>query len=250
MNYKILIFSLLLFSCAIPEKSIDKKDIMFHKTFSNTGFALIFNKNLKKQKKISRHIEERSLTIFQKNLKKGTPVKITNLENNKSIIALVGNNAEYPNFYNSVITKRIVDEIQLNINEPYIELKTIDKNLTFVAKKAKIFDEEKKVANKAPVEGITIKSIGITKQKEINKTLKKKKFNYIIKIADFYFLDSANLLKERIFNELGLKKVHILNISKTSFRVYLGPFNNLDSLKKAFNDISKINFENIEIVRL
>ena len=247
MNYKILL--LLLFSCTVYEKDIVKKDIIFDETFSNTGFTLIFNKNLKKQKLISKNIEQRSLTIFQKNLKKNTSVKITNLKNNKSIIAVVGVNAKYPNFYNSVISSRIAEELDLDINEPYILIKEISKNSAFVANKAKTFDEEKNVANKAPVEDITIKSIGISETKN-TKEVRIKEFNYIIKIADFYFLDSAKLLKERIFNELGLKKVNISNLSKTSFRVYLGPFNNIDSLKNAFDDISKLDFENIELIKL
>ena len=252
MNFKKLILFLFIFSCTIPEKAEIKQNIIFDKTFSNTGFSLVYNKNLKKQKKISSSIDEKSLIIFQKNLKKNTPVKITNLENNKSIVAIVGVEAEYPSFYNSVISKRIAEEIELDINEPYIQLKTINKNLTFVAKKAEIFEEEKKVADKAPVEGITIKSIGIStniKEKKIVK-FNKSKFNYIIKIAEFYFLDSANLLTERISNELGLKNVNISKLSPTSFRVYLGPFNNLDSLKKAFDDISKLNFENIEMIKI
>ena len=250
MNYKILLLLLLLlFSCTVHEKDIVKKDIIFDETFSNTGFTLIFNKNLKKQKLISKNIEQRSLTIFQKNLKKNTSVKITNLKNNKSIIAVVGVNAKYPNFYNSVISSRIAEELDLDINEPYILIKEISKNSAFVANKAKTFDEEKNVANKAPVEDITIKSIGISETKN-TKEVRIKEFNYIIKIADFYFLDSAKLLKERIFNELGLKKVNISNLSKTSFRVYLGPFNNIDSLKNAFDDISKLDFENIELIKL
>ena len=252
MNFKKLILFLFIFSCTIPEKAEIKQNIIFDKTFSNTGFSLVYNKNLKKQKKISSSIDEKSLIIFQKNLKKNTPIKITNLENNKSIVAIVGVEAEYPSFYNSVISKRIAEEIELDINEPYIQLKTINKNLTFVAKKAEIFEEEKKVADKAPVQGITIKSIGIStniKEKKIVK-FNKSKFNYIIKIAEFYFLDSANLLTERISNELGLKNVNISKLSPTSFRVYLGPFNNLDSLKKAFDDISKLNFENIEMIKI
>ena len=248
MNYKILLL-LLLFSCTVYEKDIVKKDIIFDETFSNTGFTLIFNKNLKKQKLNFKNIEQRSLTIFQKNLKKNTSVKITNLKNNKSIIAVVGVNAKYPNFYNSVISSRIAEELDLDINEPYILIKEISKNSAFVANKAKTFDEEKNVANKAPVEDITIKSIGISETKN-TKEVRIKEFNYIIKIADFYFLDSAKLLKERIFNELGLKKVNISNLSKTSFRVYLGPFNNIDSLKNAFDDISKLDFENIELIKL
>ena len=59
--------------------------------FSNKGFALIYDDNLYKKKIISKKINERSLTIFQKNLKANTHVKMTNILNNKSLIATVGN---------------------------------------------------------------------------------------------------------------------------------------------------------------
>ena len=49
-------------------------------------------------------IDERSLVIFQKNLKKNTIVKITNILNNKSIIGTVGSNADYPLFNNAVLS--------------------------------------------------------------------------------------------------------------------------------------------------
>ena len=39
-------------------------------------------------------------------------------------------------------------------------------------------------------------------------------------------------------------------ISNTNFRVYMGPFDNIKSLKKAFDDITPLNFENIEIIKL
>ena len=75
-------------------------------------------------------------------------------------------------------------------------------------------------------------------------------FKYVIKIADFYYQETANLLKKRIKNELNLKNVKINELSKTEFRVYLGPYNNLISLKKVFNQILSLNFENIEIIKL
>ena len=40
------------------------------------------------------------------------------------------------------------------------------------------------------------------------------------------------------------------NLYNLNFRVYLGPFDNLKSLKNAFDDISPLNFENIEIIKL
>ena len=81
------------------------------------------------------------------------------------------------------------------------------------------------------------------------KRIKKKKFSYIIKIADFYFYDSAKLMKKRIKEETKVEKIKLKSLSETNYRVFLGPFNNLNSLKKAFNDISLLNFENIEIIK-
>ena len=40
-----------------------------------------------------------------------------------------------------------------------------------------------------------------------------------------------------------------MKISNNQYRVYSGPFKNLKSLKKAFNDISIIDFENLEIIK-
>ena len=88
------------------------------------------------------------LIIFQKNLKKNTNVKITNLLNNKSILAKVGKKAKYPNFFNSVISKRIYDELELNENEPYVEIKTISKNSTFLQKKQKCMKKKNKLQKK------------------------------------------------------------------------------------------------------
>ena len=54
----------------------------------------------------------------------------------------------------------------------------------------------------------------------------------------------------RIKDELNLDYSKILKISNTNYRVYLGPFDNLKSLKNAFDDINPLNFENIEIIKL
>ena len=253
MNYKIFFFLLfLLSSCTQKDLSQNyKKKIIFSEAFSNQGFALIFNENLKKQKIISKKMDDRSLVIFQRNLAKNTVVKITNLENNKSIIAKVGSKAIYPSFYNAVITKRISKVLDLNVEEPYVKIKQIDQNSSFIAKKAKMFEEEKNVADKAPVVDITIKQINDNTENEEVKIVKKKNdFKYIIKIGDFYFIKSAKNLKKRIINELKINDVSIIKLSKKSFRVYLGPYHNLESLKNAFNDISKLQFENVEILKL
>ena len=215
--------------------------------FINKGFALIYNENHLKEKIISRKIDERSLIIFQKNLKKNTNVKITNIKNNRSIIATVGNNANYPSFNNSVLSIRIADEINLDKKEPYVEILEILENSVFVAKKAKTFEEEKKVATNVPVNNISISDLNSTQIKSSAKATNK--FSYKIKIADFYFRDTALLLIDRINNETNVKDVKIETIMENKYRVYLGPFYNINTLQKSFNDINILEFENIEIIK-
>ena len=58
------------------------------------------------------------------------------------------------------------------------------------------------------------------------------------------------MMQKRIKDELNLNSSKISKISNTNFRVYLGPFDNLESLKNAFDGITPLNFENIEIIKL
>ncbi|MDA7474119.1 hypothetical protein N8952_01195 [Candidatus Pelagibacter ubique] len=238
---------ILLNNCTVTTLTKNKNLNSLENPFINKGFSLIYNDKFYYDKVISKKIDERSLVIFQKNLKKNTIVKITNILNNKSIIGTVGSNADYPLFNNAVLSLRIADEIGLNENEPYVEILEVLEDAIFVAKRAKTFEEEKKVANKAPVNNINISDLN-AKQTNTKNELSKK-FSYEIKIADFYFNDTASLLVDRIVKETMIKNVKIKKINEKKYRVYAGPFNNINSLQKSFNDISILEFENIEIIK-
>ena len=251
MNYKnfiILSLIILLTSCneyGLNEKSINQTSLLKYK---NSGFALIYQDTFKKEKKISKKIDNRSLLIFHKTLKKNSFVKITNPANKKTIIAeVISNKVKFSEFYNSVITIRIAEELSLNQNEPYIDLVLISQDSTFIAKKAKTFDEEKKVAEKAPIDGIKIDNLGSSNKKE--KVIKITKFLYSIKVADFYYKDSAKSMIDRIKVETNLKDPLIKKLSKTKYRVLLAPFNDIKKLEESFNDIKSLNFENLEILK-
>ena len=56
-------------------------------------------------------------------------------------------------------------------------------------------------------------------------------------------------MKKRIINETKIKNVKINKLSSNVFRVYLGPFKDLKSIEKAFNDMVIIDFENLEIIK-
>ena len=74
-------------------------------------------------------------------------------------------------------------------------------------------------------------------------------FSYNIKIADFYFNDTALILLRRIKTEKLIRSPKIKKISDKKYRVYLGPLHNIYSLQKSYNDVSILEFENIEIIR-
>ena len=250
MLYKkllILCCFILLNNCTVTTLTKNKISNSLDNPFINKGFSLIYSDKFYNNKIISKKIDERSLVIFQKNLRKNTIVKITNILNNKSIIGTVGSNADYPLFNNAVLSVRIADEIGLNENEPYVEILEILEDAMFVVKRAKTFEEEKKVADKAPVSNINISDLNIKEANTKNKL--SKKFSYEIKIADFYFNDTASLLVDRIIKETIIRDAKIKKIDEKKYRVYVGPFNNISSLQKSFNDISILEFENIEIIK-
>ena len=247
---KFYILILIFFFSACQQIESNKKKINYstYLKYSNTGFTLVYNDQLKNNKKISQKMDNRGLVIFHKKIKKNSFVKITNPMNDKSIIAkVISNSAQFSDLYNSVITTRIADELAINLNEPYVDLILISENSTFIAKKAKTFDEEKNVAEKAPIEGIEIDNLGVVLTKQIK--AKKQEFLYSIKIADFYYKDSAKNMILRIKKETNLKNPLIKKLSNTKYRVLLGPYNDIKKLEKSFDEIKSLEFENLEILK-
>ena len=53
----------------------------------------------------------------------------------------------------------------------------------------------------------------------------------------------------RINSETEINNSNVKKISNGNFRVYLGPYDNIYSLQKSYNNIKILNFENIEIIK-
>ena len=240
-----ILFSLLLSSCETSLNHQSKSKVVnFENKYSNSGFSLVYNDNLSNIKEL----ELRSLDIYHKILKKNSTVKITNLLNGKYLIANVKSNREnFSNFYNSILSLRIAEELELDLTEPYIEIVLVSKNSTFIAKKAKMFDEERTVAEKAPIDGIQINDLNVKKIKK-NKS-KNKKFSYSIKVADFYYKNTAELMIDRINKETSINNLKILKLSEIKYRVLIGPFNDIKMIRDSFEKMYLLNFENLEILK-
>ena len=248
MKFKNLIFIFsFFFLVGCQQYSLNKSDkivLKADKRYNNAGFTLIYNDSLGIKK-----LDNRSLQIFHKSLKTKSYVKITNPLNNKFLIAEVkSNKVKFSSFYNSIISKRIAEDLELNPREPYIEITLISKNSTFVAKKAKTFEEEKVVAEKAPIDGIKISNL-IENTTDKDKPILNDHFSYSIKVADFYYKKTAILMIDRIKTETLINKIKLIKISETNYRVLLGPFNDIKTLKESFEKMNSLYFENLEILK-
>ena len=244
-NILYIFFCFFLLNCNLTtEDNSNKINTDISKKYQNLGFALIYDKEIPKIKKL----DPRSLNIYHKFIKKRSVVKIINPTNGKYLLAEVkSNRIKFSNFYNSVLSLRIAEELDLNFSEPYVKIVLISKNSTFIAKKAKMFDEERTVAEKAPVDGIQINDLNKKKEKKLK--IKDESFSYSIKVADFYYKDTAQVMIDRIKNEIYINNLSIVRLSQTKYRVLIGPFNDIKSLKDAFEKMNFLNFENLEILK-
>ena len=134
----------------------------------------------------------------------------------------------------------------MNTDLPLLEIIEIKKNKSFVAKKAKIYNEEKKISSKAPVANVQISNISKNKQiKDINKSE-----NIYLHIATFYSVKTAEFLKQRIIKDvkdLDHKKLKIKKINNKETQVILGPYNSVNLLKNAYINLKNYGFEELDI---
>ena len=217
------------------------------KPFNSKGFAYIYNQEDFIDKIIKRKLDENSLQIAHDKLMPGALIKITNPKTNDSIILKNNKRFDYPKFYKILITQPVADEINLQKDLPLVEVIEVKKNKLFVAEKAKIFKEEKKIHNNAPVETVTINNI--SKHKKQKNVISRDKF-YIV-IAEFYSKNSASLLKKRITQELSnfdSKKMYINSKKSNKITLLSGPYNSINLMKNDYIQLTKFGFEELDII--
>ena len=215
------------------------------KNYSAKGFAYIYNESDYKNKIIKGSMNKEIMQISHQNLRTGTLIKITNPKNKESIVLKNIKRIKYPNFYKVLITKPVADKLDLNIDLPILEIIEIKKNKSFVAKKAKIFSEEKTIPSKAPVASVEISNISKNKKKDI-----KKVDQIYILIGSFYSINTAQFLKERIIKEvpsLNKKKLKIKKINNKETQVISGPYTSVNLCKNDYIKLINFGVEELDI---
>ena len=242
MKFKIIILILFLFSCSSNYTNLDKKEPYYSK-----GFAYIVENSKPNKKSFKSASDNPPLKAFNKFLKPNALMKIINTETKDYIILKNSISNRYPDFYKVSISDSVALEINLDKKLPLIEILELKKNKSFVAKKAKIFNEEKKISNNAPIDSVQISNIS-------NSNSKKKQIQedeiYIL-IAAFYSKETAEFLKERITKEIPsyeTKKLMIKKSKNNEINVISGPYNTINLMKNDYIQLKKFGFEDLNII--
>ena len=247
MNLKkillLFIFTILLYSCA--DYKIERKE---KKYYSSSGFALIYDDNLYLQKVVNKRINNDDLAVMHNFLKINSLIKIINPENSKVINTKIYKKANYPKIFNVVISKKIASILELDINNPFVEIIEIKKNKTFIVKKTNTFEEEKNVVEKVPIDEIKMDDLTISENK-IKENKKLKSSNFILVINDFYYEDSAIKLKNKLVMETKMNNIFVKKINDKKYRLLAGPFKNFNALKTTYISLSNLGFENLNIYK-
>ena len=241
MKFNILVLFFFIIACSSNYTKIDNR-----KPYNATGFAYIYNVKDYENKIIKKKLNNDMLQISHKDLRIGTLIKLSNPNTNEYIVLKNIQKIEYPEFYKILITRPVADKLNINNQLPLIEVLEIKKNKSFIAKKAKIYQEEKKISSNAPVDSVQISVISNRK----SNILKDDKKKIYILIASFYTEEAANILKQRIINKVSnydYKKLRIKKKNSKEFDVLSGPYMSINSLKNDYIEIKNFGFEELDI---
>ena len=242
----LLISTIFLNSCADykTDRTIKKKEKQY---YSSMGFALIYSDHHYLNKVVNKKIKNDDFVAMHNLLKINTPIKIINPDNSKFIETKIYKKADYPKIFNVVISRKIASFLELDFNNPYVEIIETKKNKTFIAKKSETFEEEINVSEKAPVDEVKMNDLVKDETKIKKKSVESK--NFILVISDFYFLDSANNLKKELLQKTKMSNISVIKINNKKYRLLVGPFKNFNALKTTYISLNNLGFENLNIYR-
>ena len=178
-------------------------------------------------------------------------VRVTNIENGFSMIVRVNHRGAYSNTNVIELSDIVFNKLKLNENGNLIKLELINANETFILGEAKTYNEEKKISSMAPIDNVSVVSIGSGSQESTTKKLLTKdevnldnfriekiqnKAIYI-HVATLLFKQSAEELKNKLKSIKKVDIVNSMNNGKNTYKVIIGPFDNLVQL----NETLKVN---------
>ena len=236
----------LLYSCADYKTQQAREGVEKNYYFSK-GFALVYNEDLYYQKVVNKKFSDEKYGAMHNLLKVNTSVKIINPSNSKFLDIKISKKANYPKIFNIVLSRSAAFALELDMENPYVEVFETKKNKTFVAKESNTFEEEKNVSKKAPVDEVKI-DILTDQDDNTNKKIVKKN-NFIIVINDFYYFDSASDLKKELREKIKVDNIFIKKINNNKYRLFAGPFKSFNTLKTTYISLNNLGFGKMDIYK-
>ena len=235
-----------------------KKDLYYNKTGIASWYGPKFHGKITANGEI---YDQNAFTAAHKTLPLPSAVKVTNLENNISVILRVNDRGPFVNDRIIDLSSKAADILDLKRNGTGLVRVTVLKNeseiLEDFAKKGyfpEIKDLPKADVPKVNIPKITNVKIESSKKRntenKINYNLKnlKKEFKIFIKLASFSSLQSAKLMKEKLSYVENIKIYRINKSDKYFYHVKAGPFLNVKKVDKLYSLLLQKGMQGAKII--
>tara|TARA_B000000609_G_C24143450_1_gene332709 strand:+ start:394 stop:1128 length:735 start_codon:yes stop_codon:yes gene_type:complete len=240
MKFNIIFIFIFLTSCTTNVTKLENRS-----PYNSKGFAYIYNDQDYETKIISSKLDNSKEQVSVYNLKINSLIKIINPNTKESLTINNYKRIQYPDFYKILITEKVAEKLSLDPKLPLVELIEIKKNKSFVAEKAEIFNEEKKISSNAPVTSVQISNIS-----KNNPSKKNIENEFYIVIGTFFSFETAEFLIKRIKKEIpiyDIKKLKIVKKSNKEIRLLSGPYNSINLMKNDYIYLKNFGFEELDI---
>ena len=185
-----------------------------YQVYEKTGFA-----GVSKNNKIISYLQKDSL------------IKITNKNNKISKVYKVDEQLKSTDSRIIYLPEIVYDEISLNREFPLVLVQSIRENKSFIAKKAKTFDEEKKINKKVEIE--TIEVLKIDNQKVVTKKI-------FLDFGPFYYKTYSETLFRLLSLNIKNKKLIYKDYAPKNHIISIGPLKNLTEYDNIYLKLGKI----------
>ena len=185
-----------------------------YQVYEKTGFA-----GISKNNKIISYLQKDSL------------IKITNKKNKISKVYKVDEQLKSTVSRIIYLPEIVYDEIRLNREFPLVLVQSMRENKSFIAKKAKTFDEEKKINKKVKIE--TIEVLKIDNQKAVTKKI-------FLDFGPFYYKTYSETLFRLLSLNIKNKKLIYKDYAPKNHIISIGPLKNLTEYDNIYLKLGKI----------
>ena len=185
-----------------------------YQVYEKTGFA-----GVSKNNKIVSYLQKDSL------------IKITNKNNKISKVYKVDDQLKSTDSRIIYLPEIVYDEISLDREFPLVLVQSMRENKSFIAKKAKTFDEEKKINKKVKIE--TIEVLKIDNKKVVTKKI-------FLDFGPFYYKTYSETLFRLLSLNIKNKKLIYKDYAPKNHIISIGPLKNLTEYDNIYLKLGKI----------